>query len=856
MQWVMPFQITKQESSRNYRMWSNRYSCGTQKNLEYALGANVSDLSMKFWDSDERHAFEGDHVLLKEGYTAVTNHLMKALEKNGEKFKCVLDFPVDKIEYSRKSMCQPYLNNTVRRFRTIELSDVCCVSSRNQDEKYKFDFTVCTLPLGVLKESISKSEGKKSSENKVEFVPTLPHPKIDAIENVGFGLLNKVYLQFPHAFWRIPSILEKDQTLFGNATGLNPHHYMFFDIGKSLGGNDGPPILMTLISGQEAAESEQLTDEELTRDVVATVRKIFSNISVPNPVASKATRWGADPFSRGCYTFLPPGASDQDFQILQSPINGNGDSLLLEGNEIMRLFWAGEHTTALHPSMAHGAMLSGIRAAKEVFAAIRAGGSQEEVGTDKLIPLSIFRKINPHIPLNCGLCHLVGTRVREGSLFAFQRGSRQVLVHNNCAENCPEVEVKNGKWKNVIKAVNRGKQVHCTLCSKPGGTVGCTYSTCFRSYHFSCCEDTGWRFQRDGKVYSCDLHRSPSFYQKASGCDQISIRFFKSVHPSVPLTCSLCGILGDNPRCGKIVAFQQNRRQLLLHQNCIKHTTIVETVPEDSVEGINEFQNVFHAIARSRICSLCGRNGATIECFDPSCRKIFHLPCADTPEWRFEKRGNRKFKCEDHRRKKTDIPTATLANASSSVVNTGTQFQHSLFQHGIPPFLKSATQVGTPASALPRVNRPSNARVDSYRLPLDTSASMNQELMQESASSDEVSDEEDEEGILTSPLLIDESILKEQYPNRTIQEVIRVERQSKGESWGMFFSVQPCAGGKEKSVLIVRTDKPNCRPSSLKNGDIVVCVHTDKDGLCHFTKLEEILDLMKMTTDLTFKVLR
>jgi len=137
---------------------------------------------------------------------------------------------------------------------------------------------------------------------------------------------------------------------------------MFFDIGGSLKTeNNSPAILMTLISVKEAVESEHLSDDDLVKEVLRTLRTLFSDDAVPEPLASKATRWGSDEFSRGCYTFLPPGTSDQDFHILQSPINGNGDSLVLEGSETMRLFWAGEHTTSLHPSMAHGAMLSGIR---------------------------------------------------------------------------------------------------------------------------------------------------------------------------------------------------------------------------------------------------------------------------------------------------------------------------------------------------------------------------------------------------------------------------------------------------------------------------------------------------------------
>ena len=133
---------------------------------------------------------------------------------------------------------------------------------------------------------------------------------------------------------------------------------------------------------------------------------------------------------------MPPGATDQDYHILQSPINGDGDSILLGDVGTMRLFWAGEHTTALHPSMAHGALLSGFRAAKEVIAATHLKTSKNVGSGDRPIPMTVFRSHHPTAPLQCHLCHLPGSRKREGGLFAFQRFSRQVIVHNNCTFNC------------------------------------------------------------------------------------------------------------------------------------------------------------------------------------------------------------------------------------------------------------------------------------------------------------------------------------------------------------------------------------------------------------------------------------
>jgi len=128
-----------------------------------------------------------------------------------------------------------------------------------------------------------------------------------------------------------------------------------------------------------------------------------------------------------------------------------------------------------------------MRAAQEVVAAVQTK-NKEDKDVDKVIPLAIFRHRNPASPLQCSLCQKPGGRVREGALLAFKRGARQLLCHNNCAEFSPEVEVFDSKWKNVIRAVNRGKNFNCEQCSLHGATIGCSANNCFRMFHFSCAE--------------------------------------------------------------------------------------------------------------------------------------------------------------------------------------------------------------------------------------------------------------------------------------------------------------------------------------------------------------------------------
>lgn len=87
---------------------------------------------------------------------------------------------------------------------------------------------------------------------------------------------------------------------------------------------------------------------------------------LPDPAGVLVTRWLTDEWSRGSYTFLPPGASPSDREVLAEPLG--------------RLVLAGEATSVDHPATVHGALLSGRRAAAQVRAAAPTGGAVAVVG--------------------------------------------------------------------------------------------------------------------------------------------------------------------------------------------------------------------------------------------------------------------------------------------------------------------------------------------------------------------------------------------------------------------------------------------------------------------------------------------
>ena len=87
---------------------------------------------------------------------------------------------------------------------------------------------------------------------------------------------------------------------------------------------------------------------------------IFGSNAVPTPKETVVTRWRADPWSRGSYSFVSTGSSGNAYDMLATPvIPGNPG----KNNDMIknppRIFFGGEHTIRNYPATVHGALLSG-----------------------------------------------------------------------------------------------------------------------------------------------------------------------------------------------------------------------------------------------------------------------------------------------------------------------------------------------------------------------------------------------------------------------------------------------------------------------------------------------------------------
>jgi len=246
--------------------------------------------------------FSGDDVVFPQGYSQLTEFLASDLDIR-------LNQVVEQVSY-----------------------DANGTSIRTQDgQTYQADYTLVTVPLGVLKSDL------------ITFEPSLPTLKQQAINRLGMGLLNKAYLKFPSAFWGTESdfLGYVSETRGRWNTWVNMAHYI------------DEPILMGFNSADYGRAIEAWTDEEIIADAMDVLRSIYGD-DIPEPTEWQITRWASDPYALGSYSYYAVGSTPEDRIALDAPV-------------MNRLFFAGEATRTDHPSTVHGAFMSGEDQAQRIL---------------------------------------------------------------------------------------------------------------------------------------------------------------------------------------------------------------------------------------------------------------------------------------------------------------------------------------------------------------------------------------------------------------------------------------------------------------------------------------------------------
>uniref|UniRef100_A0A182PI88 Amine oxidase n=1 Tax=Anopheles epiroticus TaxID=199890 RepID=A0A182PI88_9DIPT len=225
---------------------------------------HVSDISAKLWGS---YSFNGEscqaHINMRYGFQALVSCLIEEIGN-------------EKIVYN-KAICEiRWLDG--RGKVIVKCTDgtiYCC------------QHLIVTFSLGVLKDTMDQL-----------FQPNLPASYSRSIRSIGYGTIDKIFLQFDEPWW---GKAEGIQLVWRDELRKDSHWTRFISGFDVL--SPGPPnTLLGWIGSYGALEMEALNDEQIVSDCVFILEK-FTKKKVPKPVNYYCTRWNSNRYIRGSYSY-------------------------------------------------------------------------------------------------------------------------------------------------------------------------------------------------------------------------------------------------------------------------------------------------------------------------------------------------------------------------------------------------------------------------------------------------------------------------------------------------------------------------------------------------------------------------
>ncbi|KAL9075081.1 MAG: hypothetical protein Q9157_004122 [Trypethelium eluteriae] len=318
------------------------------------IGGTVQQQSLKFFWLEE--CIEGENPFCAETYYKILHRIAEPVKK------------ANVIRYNRIVTSIDCDGSAHRPQVSVETAD---------GQMDTFDEVVVTAPLGWLK------------RNTEVFKPALPGRLHRAINSVGYGNLDKVYITFPRAFWDVPLEGEASMThdhahddplkTAPNTTAttaplhqstdpsapISSHFAGFMEWGTPTYAPGNPkqwsqeginlaalpescahPTLLFYIFGPCALHIASIAASTPQSELTAALAKFFQPYysRLPNydirssdckPLEALATAWANDEFAGyGSYSNFPVGLEEADKDV----------EVMREGTPERGLWFAGEHT--------------------------------------------------------------------------------------------------------------------------------------------------------------------------------------------------------------------------------------------------------------------------------------------------------------------------------------------------------------------------------------------------------------------------------------------------------------------------------------------------------------------------------
>lgn len=254
---------------------------------------NMNDIDLLELGSYQE--LQGGNIVLPTGYSSILKPLCRDIPEN----LIIVAKPVQKIYWKRKKYNLSTINETTIKEenedeeeeddgndsdRTITDDDIKTpksiknikISCNNGKDLYYCDHVICTIPLGCLKQNSHEI-----------FQPELPKYKTDSINNLLYGTVDKIFLEYERPFLNSEiseiMLLWNDEDDEHNAT--DPDEYLkknwFKKIYSFSKVNDR--LLLGWISGREAEYMETLDMEYIGERCTEILRKFLRDPYVPKP---------------------------------------------------------------------------------------------------------------------------------------------------------------------------------------------------------------------------------------------------------------------------------------------------------------------------------------------------------------------------------------------------------------------------------------------------------------------------------------------------------------------------------------------------------------------------------------------
>ncbi|KAI8182196.1 Polyamine oxidase 3 [Colletotrichum sp. SAR 10_66] len=304
------------------------------RSLEVPLGLKLEKASLKWAGWEGATAFAGSDAAPEGGYQALVTRVVEDAKSKGVEVK--LGTKIAGVSHSESGV----------------------VVTDTNGNKFTAKTAISTIPLGVLK-TLPEST----------FSPALPPRFQEAIKGTHVGVLEKLLLQYPSAWWpeadkagSYTFLPTSTKPVTESSTPLE-----VFEASTLVTANfaapslPGPsPTLLTYLS--ETPATALLRHDP--KDVAAAFHKFLisrfqPSSQPPEPTDTSLTNWLTDEYSRGATT-------------TPSIISENGERSPLDFKELSRPVWdgrlgfAGEHTEMEHRGSVAGAVVSGYREAERV----------------------------------------------------------------------------------------------------------------------------------------------------------------------------------------------------------------------------------------------------------------------------------------------------------------------------------------------------------------------------------------------------------------------------------------------------------------------------------------------------------